>query len=107
MEEVKLTIPGYLPNPTEGEQEKIEDMLFKFGNARRRAYNMIQEGIDKPEIERRLQRESGLNARYVRDAINSIKDLPSSVTFGERKIKNSGKRERSLRESTIVAETQS
>lgn len=96
MEEVNLTIPGYLASPTEEEQSKIENMLFKFGNARRRAYNMIQRRIKKSEIDERLQRETGLNARYARDAINSIKDLPSNVTFG-------GKKNQELREKGKIS----
>lgn len=96
IKEVKLSIPGFLPNPTEGKREKIDGMLSKFGNARRRAYNMIRKGIGKSEIERRLQRETGLNARYVKDAIHSIKDLPTNVTFG-------GKKNQELREKGKIS----
>lgn len=99
MKEVNLTIPGFLSGSTGEEFSKIGDVLSKFGNARRRAYNMIRKGINRSGIERRLQRETRLNARYVKDAINSVKGLPSNVTFG-------GKKNQRLREKGEISKAE-
>ncbi|KXA94863.1 hypothetical protein AKJ36_02085 [candidate division MSBL1 archaeon SCGC-AAA259I07] len=80
MTEVKVTIPAYLPDPSDEEIEEIENLLAKFGNVRRRAYSMKnKKGMSKSEISPILQEETGLNRRYCDDAYNSIKDLPSIV----------------------------
>jgi len=78
----KVTIPGYICEISEEEKEELEKLLFKFGRARRRAYSMKRKGYTKSEIERILQDEICLNARYIKDAYHSVKDLPPHVTFG-------------------------
>lgn len=77
-----MTIPGYICEICDDEKEELERLLFKFGNARRRAYALKQKGYTRSEIVEILREEMGLNARYVRDAYDSIKDLPPHVTFG-------------------------
>lgn len=79
----KITIPAHLPNLTTAEKESLSDLLFRFGRVRRRAYQMRRQGIPISMIEKSLQRETRLNARHIKDAYYSIKDLPASgVTFG-------------------------
>jgi len=73
-----LTIPAFIPRI----DEKVERLMFKFGNCRRRAYSMKRKGIDRLEIIRILRRETGLHTRYVWTAYEMIKDLPPHVTFG-------------------------
>lgn len=77
-----MTIPGYICEICDDEKEELERLLFKFGNARRRAYALKQKGYTRSEIVEILREETGLNARYVRDAYDSIKGLPPHVTFG-------------------------
>jgi len=89
---VKVTIPGYICEISEEDREELEKLLFKFGKARRRAYSLRRKGYTKSEIEKILQDEICLNARYIKDAYHSVKDLPSHVTFGG--IKNQRLREK-------------
>jgi len=77
-----ITIPGYICEISEEDREELENLLFKFGKARRRAYSLRRKGYTRSEIERILQDEIGLNARYIKDAYHSVKDLPPHVTFG-------------------------
>jgi len=77
-----VTIPGYICEISEEEREELENLLFKFGKARRRAYSLRQKGYTKSEIEKILQDELRLNSRYIKDAYHSVKDLPPHVTFG-------------------------
>lgn len=87
---VKIAIPGFICEITDEDRKELEKLMFKFGKARRRAYSLKWKGIQKSDIERILQKETGLNSRYVKDAYHSIKDLPPHVTFG-------GKRNQLLR----------
>ena len=73
-----ITLPCFI----KGQSEGIERLIFKFSNARRRAYSMKQKGVDRLEIIRTLRRETGLHTRYVWTAYDMIKDLPPHVTFG-------------------------
>ncbi|MFX1536812.1 MAG: IS200/IS605 family accessory protein TnpB-related protein [Promethearchaeota archaeon] len=79
---VEITIPGYLYGLSEKEQAAIGQLLQKFGNARRHAYQLARKQVSVPMIEKTLQEKFGLNGRYSKDAYYSIKDLPSHVTFG-------------------------
>ena len=79
---VKVTIPGYICEISEEDREELENLLFKFGKARRRAYSLKRKGYTKSEIEKILQDELCLNSRYIKDAYDSIKGLPPHVTFG-------------------------
>jgi len=94
----EITIPGFICEIKEEDKVELEALLHKFGNARRRAYSMMQHGIQKSFIEKQLQEETGLNSRYIKDAYHSIKDLPPHVTFGG--LKNQRLRE----EGKITAE---
>jgi len=76
-----VTIPGYICEISE-EREELENLLFKFGKARRRAYSLRRKGYTKSEIEKILHEEICLNSRYIKDAYHSVKDLPPHVTFG-------------------------
>ncbi len=87
---VKIAIPGWICEISDEDKKELEKLMFKFGKARRRAYSLKWKGVRKADIERILQEETGLNARYVKDAYNSIKDLPPHITFG-------GKRNQLLR----------
>lgn len=78
----EITIPGYIYEISAEDEAELHELFRKFGNARRRAYNMLGKGMWKPDIERILQGETGLNSRYVKDAYHSVKDLPPNVTFG-------------------------
>jgi IS605 OrfB family transposase len=73
-----LAIPGSIDRPV----PEIEALMYRFGNARRRAYAMAWKGIDRLEAIRQLNRETGLPARYVITACDMIKTLPPHVTFG-------------------------
>lgn len=75
---MKITIPCFI----RGQNEDLERLIFKFGNCRRRAYSMKQEGIDRLEIIKQLYRETNLPTRYVQTAHDMIKGLPPHVTFG-------------------------
>ena len=77
-----ITIPGYICEISEENREELEKLLFNFGKARRRAYSLRRKGYTRSEIERILQDEIDLNARYIKDAYHSVKDLPPHVTFG-------------------------
>jgi IS605 OrfB family transposase len=77
----KISIPARL-YPDDKEREQLDILMHKFGNCRRRAYSMLKKGISKSEIERKLQEEISINARYVKDAYLSVKDLPPHITFG-------------------------
>ena len=87
---VKITIPGWICEISEEDRKELENLMFKFGKARRRAYTLKWKGVWKADIEKILQKETGLNSRYVKDAYHSIKDLPPHITFG-------GKRNQLLR----------
>lgn len=78
-------IPGRIMKITEGASRELEDLMRRFGRARRRAYSLKWKGYWAPDIERILVMETGLNLDYVRDAYYSIKHLPPHVTFGGRK----------------------
>ena len=86
----KIAIPAVIAHIDPHDTVRLEDLYRRFGNARRRAYSMKQDGIMKSEIERILQKETGLNSRYIKDAYKSIEGLPPHVTFG-------GKRNQKLR----------
>jgi len=88
----KVTIPGYICEISEEEREELENLLFKFGKARRRAYSLRRKGYTKSEIVKILHEEICLNSRYISDAYHSVKDLPPHVTFGG--IKNQRLREK-------------
>ena len=87
-----ITIPGYICEISEENREELEKLLFNFGKARRRAYSLRRKGYTRSEIERILQDEIDLNARYIKDAYHSVKDLPPHVTF--RGLKNQRLREK-------------
>jgi len=75
---LKLTIPAYV----RGLHPEVEQLMRKFGNCRRRAYVMKQKDIDRLSIIRQLREDSGMPARYVSAAYDTIKALPPHVTFG-------------------------
>ncbi len=87
---VKIAIPGFICGISDEDRKELEKLMFKFGKARRRAYALKWKGVWKADIEKILQKETGLNSRYVKDAYHSIKDLPPHITFG-------GKRNQRLR----------
>ncbi|MGA2237800.1 MAG: hypothetical protein ABSG74_01165 [Candidatus Bathyarchaeia archaeon] len=75
---MKLTIPAYV----HGLHPEVEQLMHKFGNCRRRGYNMKKKDMDRLSIIRQLREEVGIPARYVSAAYDTIKALPSHVTFG-------------------------
>jgi len=78
---MKSTVPAFVS----GTHPEVENLIFAFENARRRAYVMKQRGMDRLAILRQLNREIRIPARYVSAAYDSIKALPSHVTFGGKK----------------------
>nr|MDO8079679.1 hypothetical protein [Candidatus Freyarchaeota archaeon] len=82
----KLTIPAVITKINQRDQAQLENLFRQFGNARRRAYTLKQQGVPKAEIERLLQEQMGLNSRYTKDAHHSIENLPTHVTFGGLKL---------------------
>ena len=58
---MKLTIPACV----RGLHPEVEQLMRKFGNCRRRAYNMRRKGIDRLSIIRQLREDSGIPARHV------------------------------------------
>jgi hypothetical protein len=87
----KIAIPGYITSITLGEEECLQGLFKRYGNARRRAYNLLRKGVEKTNIERTLQEQTNLNSRYAKDALYSVKDLPTRWTCG-------GKKNQKLRE---------
>jgi len=79
---VEISIPAYICEIDEKDRGKLEYLFIKFNHARRRAYSLLQRGLTRKEIKRRLQVEEGINSRYADDAICLVKNLPSHVTFG-------------------------
>ncbi len=75
-----ITLPGVITSVTN--RALLNALLRKFGNARRRAFSLKRKGLATSCIETILQQEIGLNARYIKDAYYSIKDLPYNTTFG-------------------------
>lgn len=75
-----ITIPGAITSLDD--TALLDDLMRKFGNARRRAFSLKRKGMRKGDIEKLLQQEIGLNSRYIKDAYYSIKDLPYNTTFG-------------------------
>ncbi len=107
---VKIAIPGFICEISDEDKKELENLMFKFGKARRRAYSLKWKGVWKADIERILQKETGLNSRYVKDAYHSIKDLPPHITFGGKKNqrlrmkgKISGEEYRKRRNSIIIS----
>ena len=80
--QVETTIPAFIHNISGEDNVCLDNLFYRFGNARRRAYSLKQKNIPKKHIERDLQTETGLNSRYIKDAYYTIKDLPPHVTFG-------------------------
>ncbi len=80
MEAPKVTFPGYVPVL----KPEVERLIFKFENSRRRGYSLKQKSreLDRLAILRQLNHETGIPARYVSTAYDSIKMLPPHVTFG-------------------------
>ena len=78
MIDLKVAIPAGINKSV----PEIEDLMQKFGNARRRAYAMKWKGIDRLEIIRRLTRELNIPAYYILTAYDSVKALPPHATFG-------------------------
>ena len=79
---MEFTIPAFINS----KHEAIDQLMFKFGNARRRAYSMKRKGIDRLEILKQLHQEIGIPARYIYTAYDTIKVLPPHVTFGGKKL---------------------
>jgi len=75
---LKVTVPGHIS----GLHPELEQLIFRFENVRRRVYRIKWKGVGRLEILRQLTKESGLPARYVNAAYDSIKALPPHVTFG-------------------------
>jgi IS605 OrfB family transposase len=75
-----ITLPGIITSPPD--TRALDDLMRKFGNARRRAFSLKHQGLKTPSIETILQQQIGLNSRYVKDAYYSIKNLPYNTTFG-------------------------
>ena len=75
-----ITLPGAIT--ALADTQAIDDLMRQFGNARRRAFSMKRQGVAIPSIETILQREIGLNSRYIKDAYYSVKNLPYNTTFG-------------------------
>ncbi|MFX1521632.1 MAG: hypothetical protein ACFFCD_17135 [Promethearchaeota archaeon] len=63
----------------------LDDLMRRFGSARKRASSMERQGVATPSIETILQKEIGLNSRYIKDAYCSIKHLPYNTTLGSLK----------------------
>ncbi|MDO8124490.1 MAG: hypothetical protein Q6364_08945 [Candidatus Hermodarchaeota archaeon] len=80
---IAITIPGYLCDLTIAQEKALTDLMRQFCIARRLAFTLCNRGIPYSLIEKHLQEKTGLNSRYIKDAIYSVKNLPSTgVTFG-------------------------
>ncbi|WP_287587510.1 hypothetical protein, partial [Candidatus Borrarchaeum sp.] len=75
-----ITIPGAII--TLDDSALLDDLMKRFGNARRRAFSMKRKGLTTSCIETILQQDIKLNARYIKDAYYSINNLPCNTTFG-------------------------
>jgi IS605 OrfB family transposase len=75
-----ITLPGVVISLAD--TYALDDLMRRFGNARRRAFSMKRKCVTTRCIETILQQEIGLNSRYVKDAYYSIKHLPYNTTFG-------------------------
>jgi len=79
---MEFTIPAFINGP----HNEIDHLMFKFGNARRRAYSMKWKGIDRLEIIRQLNREVKIPSFYNVTAYDTIKPLPPHIAFGGKKL---------------------
>ncbi len=77
-----LAIPGYVLS---GLHPEVERLIFRFENARRRAYSLKRKKVDRLTVLRQLNCEVGILARYVSTAYDMVKALPAHVTFGGKK----------------------
>jgi len=75
-----ITLPGAITSLAD--TQNLDDLMRQFGNARRRAFSMKRKSVAISSIETILQKEIGLNSRYIKDAYYSIKNLPYNTTFG-------------------------
>ncbi len=75
-----ITLPGAITELAD--TQALDDLMRRFGNARRRTSSMKRQGVAIPSIATILQQEIGLNSRYIKDAYYSIKNLPYNTTFG-------------------------
>ena len=75
-----ITLPGAITSLAD--TQALDDLMRRFGNARRRAFSLKRQGVATPSIETLLQQIIGLNSRYIKDAYYSIKHLPYNTTFG-------------------------
>jgi len=75
-----ITLPGVITSLPD--TQALDDLMRRFGNARRRAFSMKCKDLKTCSIETILQQEIGLNSRYIKDAYYSIKHLPYNTTFG-------------------------
>ncbi len=75
-----ITLPGFITSLPD--TQALDDLMRRFGNARRRAFSMKCKDLKTCSIETILQQEIGLNSRYIKDAYYSIKHLPYNTTFG-------------------------
>jgi hypothetical protein len=65
-----ITLPGFITSVPD--LSALQELMRKFGNARRRAFSLKRKGVAISCIETTLQQEIGLNARYIKDAYYSI-----------------------------------
>jgi IS605 OrfB family transposase len=95
-----IALPGFLCDLTTNHQAILDNLMNQFGKARRCVYALKRKGCPKGEIEQIVQKRTGLNSRYVKDAYFSIQNLPQyGVTFG-------GVQNQRLREKGKISRTE-
>jgi predicted transposase len=91
-----ITLECMLEFEKEEEKEKVLALMRRFSSATRYAYKRLLEGVAEKEIEKRVAEKHKLNARYVKDAVLTAKQVlksciqrgqnPKKLVFGSREL---------------------
>jgi IS605 OrfB family transposase len=91
-----ITLECMLEFEKEEEKEKVLALMRRFSSATRYAYKRLLEGVAEKEIEKAIQEKHKLNARYVKDAVLTAKQVlksciqrgqnPKKLVFGSREL---------------------
>jgi IS605 OrfB family transposase len=91
-----ITLECMLEFEKEEEKEKVLALMRRFSSATRYAYKRLLEGTAEKEIEKSIQEKHKLNARYVKDAVLTAKQVlksciqrgqnPKKLVFGSREL---------------------
>ena len=81
VEKMKITIKALLVNISNEYQEKIDELMSVFSSAKRFAYKrLLEDDIKKGEIEKLISNKYGLNIRQSKDAVETARPVPTTIT---------------------------